>query len=80
MKLDSDQASKLFQCGFWTILRHGGRSSDEWKRRYVCNDESEALSAFDGIKDMMRQGGLAMLSTTGEVVRYYEAPRLRSRW
>jgi hypothetical protein len=64
----------------WTILRNGGRATDTWKYRHSRFSEEGSLQTYEREKEKMRQGGLALIGPNGNVVRYYEAPRLRSRW
>jgi hypothetical protein len=32
------------------------------------------------VREQMRQGGVAVIAHDGSLYKYYEAPRLRSRW
>lgn len=76
-----DEANVLKQTGYWTLVRHGGRSSDAWRRvGKIMLDQSAGIAAFLKVKEKMRQGGLALLDTTGRVDRFYAAPLLRTRW
>lgn len=62
-----------------SLWRHGGNCNHGW--RPVARGGLPLLSeTFDNIKRMMRQGGLALVDHHGDVVRYYQAPRLRTRW
>lgn len=74
------------------LWRHGGNSNHDWQLRGLYADTPEERAKgnkdFDKLKLNMRQGGLTLGYqvvdagvTVGFVsLRYYSAPRLRTRW
>lgn len=65
----------------WKVLRHGGRSCDDWRTVYEGNDLAKAQSRFDTLAKQLRQGGVRLVNTEGDVVvRGVWSPRLRTRW
>jgi len=70
------------------VLRHGGSANHFW--RNVAERESAGWGSpyteyaasflFRKISNNLRQGGVALINSTGEVVEFYSAPRLRTRW
>jgi hypothetical protein len=66
--------------GFWSVMRHGGRSNDKWRLAAASLSEATATAKYTKIYKDMRQGGLVLLSPDGREVRRYEAPLLRTIW
>jgi hypothetical protein len=66
--------------GFYAVMRHGGRSSDEWRAAYTFGNLPMAEARFELVKKNMRQGGLSLIDPGGIELRHYEAPLLRTRW
>ena len=64
----------------WLVLRHGGRSTDSWKRYSCADDEQEAVDRFKAVEAAMRQGGVVLVDPDGVVRARAWAPRLRTRW
>lgn len=80
MKPTPDEISKTAPAGYWSVLRHGGRSTDSWKLKVGYENEDEGIAAFSAVRDAMRQGGVALISPSLSINRYQEAPRLRTKW
>lgn len=79
-KPSPEQIAAVAPKGYWCVIRHGGRSTDSWKLRVGYEDDTEALGEFCLRRAEIRQGGLAVIAHDGSLYKYYEAPRLRSRW
>ncbi len=65
---------------FWRVLRHGGRSSDDWREIIATNDEQMARDKYRAAREAMRQGGVQLVMPLGTVLESAWAPRLRTRW
>jgi len=72
----------------WIVLRHGGSANHVWRNvaeREAAGwgnpyTESNARYLFAKVSTILRQGAIALISPTGEVVDFVSAPRLRTRW
>ena len=72
----------------WLVLRHGGRSNNSWRNaaeREAAGwgnpyTEGNARTLFGRISTRLRQGAVALINPTGEVVEFDSAPLLRTRW
>lgn len=80
MKPTSEQIAAVAPKGYWCVLRHGGRGNNSWRLAVGYEDSDEARGDFVGRAQNVRQGGLALVDAGGEIERYYEAPRVRTRW
>jgi len=80
LKPTPEEIAAVAPKGYWCVLRHGGRSNNNWRLSVGYEDDTEALGAFVLERDRMRQGGLAVIAPDQTINRYYEAPRVRTRW
>lgn len=61
------------------VLRHGGRSTDEWRTLLETDDYGKAEERFNKVALKLRQGRVVI--TDGErVIKSEWAPLLRTRW
>lgn len=64
----------------WCVLRHGGRSTDDWRVVFSGRDELTAREQYAKAALALRQGGVELVSPDNVVTARTIGPRLRTRW
>jgi hypothetical protein len=81
-----DAVNRLGLQNHWVIMRHGGRTNCEWRditrypADYQYGAEKSARDLYQCLMVDVRQGGLALVNPSGEIVAFYSAPLVRTRW
>lgn len=65
--------------GTWTVRRHGGRRTDQWRLIYQGN-EAEARTRYEREAERLRQGRVILLDPQEQVAESKWAPCLWRHW
>ena len=62
------------------VQRNGGNRNHKWKTILETENQKQAEVNYTATFKAMRQGGVRIITETGEVIRQVTAPRLRRIW
>jgi hypothetical protein len=63
----------------FTVMRHSGRRDAKWRTVY-SGDWQTAGAKYDALALDLRQGGVKLICSCGDLLRMCSAPTLRTKW